>query len=208
MDMVRRGLDMELKVNIKPVTKHKNKCKTLGGIPSKDIIEDKPNEIWKSLDEFPNYMFSNYGRIKNISLNILMSECKDSDGYVVIGLRNNKGRCTRRIHKIIATLFCENPNNYTTVNHINHIRHDNRAENLEWCNFKDNIKEQEHGLSSLSKSIKYTKQDGTIIIFETITEAADYFGITRVALRHRLKNPIVQRIKSDWLKNGKIEYNT
>lgn len=32
MDMVRRGLDMELKVNIKPVTKHKNKCKTLGGI--------------------------------------------------------------------------------------------------------------------------------------------------------------------------------
>ena len=154
MDMVRRGLDMELKLNIKPITKHKNKRQTLGGIPSKNIIEDKPDEIWKSLDEFPNYMFSNYGRIKNISLNILMSECRDSDGYVVIGLRNNKGRCTRRIHKIIATLFCENPNNYTTVNHINHIRHDNRAKNLEWCNFKDNVKEQEHGLSSLSKSIK------------------------------------------------------
>lgn len=206
--MVLLGDDMKLKLNIKPVIKSKIKHKNLGGIPSSKHIEDMPNEIWKSLEEFPNYMFSNYGRIKNISLNILMSESRDSDGYVVIGLRNNKGRCTRRIHKIIATLFCENPNNYTTVNHINHIRHDNRAENLEWCNFKDNIKEQEHGLSSLSKSIKYTKQDGTIIIFETITEAADYFGITRVALRHRLKNPIVQRIKSDWLKNGKIEYNT
>lgn len=199
--------DMKLKLNIKPVIKSKTKYKSLGGIPSSKYIEDMPNEIWKSLEEFPNYMFSNYGRIKNISLNILMSESRDSDGYVVIGLRNKKGRCTRRIHKIIATLFCDNPNNYTTVNHINHIRHDNRADNLEWCDLKDNIREQEHGLSSLSKSIKYTKTDGSVIVFESITEAAEYFGVTRANIRHRLKNPIVQRIKSNWLQGGSITYN-
>lgn len=110
-------------------------------------------------------------------------------------------------HKIIATLFCDNPNNYTIVNHINHIRHDNRADNLEWCDLKDNIREQEHGLSSLSKSIKYTKTDGSIIVFESIAEASEYFGVTRANIRHRLKNPIVQRIKSNWLQGGSITYN-
>lgn len=201
--MGRRVLD-NISINITPVVK----CRTnIGGIASTKQIIDKPNEIWKSLDEFPNYLFSNYGRIKNIALNILMSESRDSDGYVVIGLRNSNGRCTRRIHKIIATLFCNNPNNYTTVNHINHIRHDNRAENLEWCDYKDNIREQEHKLSPLSKSLKYTKADGEIIIFETITEAAEYLGVNRSTIRNRLKNPIVQRIKSNYLKGGKIEYN-
>lgn len=183
---------------------HKPKIINKGYSIHEGIIKDLPNEVWKQTNEFPNYTFSNYGRIKNIKYNVLMSESRDSDGYVVIGLRNEKGRCTRRIHKIIATLFCPNPNNYTTVNHINHIRHDNRAENLEWCDFKQNVQMQEHKLSSLAKTIIYTDINGNIKEFESVVEAAEYFGITRAALRNRLKNPMVQRVKVDWLKGGNI----
>ena len=71
------------------------------------------------------------GRVKNVVYNTLMSLCNDKDGYLLVGLRSNKGRTTCKVHRLVAQLFCDNPNNYTTVNHINHIRNDNRAINLE-----------------------------------------------------------------------------
>lgn len=67
--MGRLGANIKLNINVNPIIKHKNSS-NLGGIISTKVIEDKPNEIWKTIDEFPNYMFSNYGRIKNIKLNI------------------------------------------------------------------------------------------------------------------------------------------
>lgn len=90
-----------------------------------------------------------------------MSNSKDADGYVVIGLRDDNGkRCTKRIHRIIAELFVNNPNNYTIINHINGIRHDNNSENLEWTTIKDNVINSNKPLSTLAKKIKYTDCNG------------------------------------------------
>lgn len=44
------------------------------------------------------------------------------------------------IHRAVATTFIPNPNNYPCVNHINLIRDDNRADNLEWCTHKQNMR--------------------------------------------------------------------
>ena len=41
-------------------------------------------------------------------------------------------------HVIIAQQFIPNPNNFKYIDHINHIRSDNRIDNLRWCSQKQN----------------------------------------------------------------------
>jgi hypothetical protein len=60
----------------------------------------------------------------------------DHDGYrtVYLGSLGSK-----YVHRLIAEVYLENPNNYKEINHINNDRSDNRAINLEWCTRQDNI---------------------------------------------------------------------
>lgn len=43
------------------------------------------------------------------------------------------------LHKLVANHFVPNPNGYAEVNHIDGNRHNNTAENLEWCTHIHNI---------------------------------------------------------------------
>ncbi len=61
---------------------------------------------------------------------------KNSNGYLR-GLINGKDVY---IHRLVATVFCANPNCYKEVNHIDGNKENNRAENLEWCSRSENNK--------------------------------------------------------------------
>lgn len=57
-------------------------------------------------------------------------------------------------HRLIATVWLENPNNYVTVNHKDGNKGNNCVENLEWCSLEDNIKKaHEDGLMENLQSL-------------------------------------------------------
>lgn len=93
-------------------------------------------EIWKDIAGYEGkYKVSNYGNIYSVKRNRTLLPLRALNGYLLIMF----GRTTYSIHRIVATTFLPNPNNYKCVNHKNGNKKDNRVENLEWCNYTMNI---------------------------------------------------------------------
>nr|DAP74221.1 MAG TPA: homing endonuclease [Caudoviricetes sp.] len=90
-------------------------------------------EIWKVIEDFPDYAVSSEGKIKSLRFNRIMVGGVDSDGYAIVTLRVNKKQKTCKVHRLVACAFLPNEDMLPEVNHKNEIKLDNRSSNLEWC---------------------------------------------------------------------------
>jgi hypothetical protein len=94
-------------------------------------------EIWKPIDQFPNYNVSNLGNIKNIVTNKpLKILCKE--GYGSVSLVNSEIKKSFKVHRLVALAFIENPENKSDVNHKDKNKLNNTVSNLEWMTRKEN----------------------------------------------------------------------
>ena len=91
-------------------------------------------EIWKPIPNCDGYFVSSFGRFKNAEGEIKQPHGKA--GYKQINLRPYG---VFYVHRLVATAFIPNPENKSQVNHINGIKNDNHAENLEWVTASENI---------------------------------------------------------------------
>lgn len=96
-------------------------------------------EIWKSVVGFEGrYEVSNLGRVKSIlSGKILKGKRAD---YVEVTLSDAQHKLHyKRVHRLVAEAFLDNPEQLRVVNHKNTDKHDNVLTNLEWSSDADNI---------------------------------------------------------------------
>lgn len=96
-------------------------------------------EIWREVEDNPNYMVSNDGRIRRRGRDNDLY-VGDSKGYLFANLYKDGARSTKRVHRLVAETFIPNPENKPEVNHIDGDKHNNNVDNLEWVTKEENCR--------------------------------------------------------------------
>ena len=98
------------------------------------------NEIWRDIEEFPGYQVSSKGKVRN-SKGLILSSFVQNSGYEVVSLhlKNDRTSYKRTVHRLVAIAFLPSDNPELIVNHIDGIKLNNEASNLEWCTNSENI---------------------------------------------------------------------
>ena len=106
---------------------------------------------WLHCPGFENsYEVSNYGQVRSIDRycsgrkGLIKGQIIHSDlnqkGYPQLRLYNSNKKYVRNQHRLVALAFIDNPEGLIEVNHIDHNKHNNHVDNLEWITRSDNIK--------------------------------------------------------------------
>ena len=148
-------------------------------------------EEFKRVNEAPNYIVSNKGRVINTKFNWEMKTKRDKDGYREVSLTLDNGkRITRRLHRLVAEAFIPNPENKPQVNHIDGNKGNNVITNLEWVTNSENIRHSYN--NGLNKNIVnvtvYNYHTGEILKFNSLSNLAEYFNICSNSIIPYIKN--------------------
>ena len=104
-------------------------------------------EIWKDIEGYEGYyQVSDMGNVRSVDRYVshthsnrlfcpgcLIKTKITKKGYEFVNLTRNGKHRTFQVHRLVALAFIPNDKGLPEINHINCIRNDNRAENLEWC---------------------------------------------------------------------------
>jgi predicted XRE-type DNA-binding protein len=119
-------------------------------------------EEWKPIKGYDGlYEVSNNGRVRSYNKYGFKHEKMDNPriikqkmsnaGYLRVLLSFRGVYKNHSVHRLVASVFVENLNNKKYVNHLNGIKTDNKALNLEWCTRSENqYHAYENGLQKIT----------------------------------------------------------
>ena len=143
-----------------------------------DIAEENDKkEIWKAVIGYEgSYEVSNLGNVRSIDRYCIqknnnsekynhiyrgkiLKQFKNNAGYKQVQLSFRYKSIPKRVHRLVAEAFLENPNNYKCVNHIDGNKENNNVNNLEWCSYShNNMEARKLGLNKGWKGMTYKKR--------------------------------------------------
>lgn len=105
-------------------------------------------ETWKPVPQpfyASHYSISSEGRVRNDVTRrsspagaIKKNSVHQHTGYLLTMLSRDGKDLRCYVHRLVAAAFIPNPEAKERVNHLNRVRTDNRAENLQWVTAKEN----------------------------------------------------------------------
>lgn len=167
-------------------------------------------EIWKDMKGWEGiYQVSNYGRVKSLERTIykkrggilyvtekILKPRVNTHGYMTVHISKVGLAKVLRIHTAVAQAFVPNPNNYPHINHLDGIKANNSADNLEWCTpLMNNLHAIATGLNDIknrpgSRSVKVIHTPSGIV-YPSLKAAAKALGIKYKTAQTRMRRASV-----------------
>jgi NUMOD4 motif/HNH endonuclease len=105
-------------------------------------------ETWKDIEGYEGlYQVSDLGRVKSLARvtrhgrkkqEIILRNILERNGYLTVELFKNSVGKKFGVHRLVAMVFISNPQSKREVNHLNGIKNNNFANNLEWSTSSEN----------------------------------------------------------------------
>lgn len=168
-------------------------------------------KIWKDIKGYEgNYQISNMGDVLSIARTLIYSDGRvrfypdkelslnaKSNKYINVVLTNPKKNIY--VHRLVAEHF-DIGGKGDIVNHKDGNKQNNRADNLEWCNYSHNIKHAYDNKlrGTVPKIESFVLIKGVKTIYESIDELSRHLDITRGCAWYRC----TQGLEIDGIKYG------
>lgn len=115
---------------------------------------------WRVIDGTKGYYCINReGLVLNNRTGKFLKPFTNQKNYLLVDLRIDGERRTKKLHRLLAIAFIPNPNNLPVIDHLDRNRQNNSLDNLRWATIQDNNNNR-----TLKGTIDYTKKlrkDGT-----------------------------------------------
>ena len=150
-------------------------------------------EVWKDIPEYENlYQVSNLGRVRSLDRIVYNNGGEElrkgtilkggktsrNSNYHYVGLSKDGKVTNKYIHRLVAEAFIPNPENKPTVDHLNRDTSNNTLENIRWATYDEQATNRNNTNIQNRKAINI-EYSGEVITFNSQTECAKYFNITK-----------------------------
>lgn len=137
-------------------------------------------EIWKPINENPDYRISNFGNVMGMRGNLL-SPRLSKNGYLRVHFKVDGKLTDFYIHRLVALHFIPNVENKPEVNHKDGDKSNNNSSNLEWTTGAENTR---HAYDfGLGKNISGERHYRTQVSDSQVNEMRSMFDTGSTTIR-------------------------
>jgi len=169
------------------------------------VMINSEEEIWRAHPEYTGTEVSTFGRVRTLDRVVpcrgngtrfvkgrILKQYSDKGGYLQAQIKVNEKWIMKRVNRLVAQTFIDNPDNLPMVNHRDCNIKNNHVENLEWCTASYNARYREkYGVSRMKAAGHplFAINLATLEVskFPSQTEAGRAFGVLQTSITAVIK---------------------